>query len=368
MNDTHSTLAARIGNYIDEHEILAVILMMVTASVILCHSFFAVFPLHTTTDELGAIVGAATLAGHDWSGVIDRSGYYGFGYYLLFAPLFKFGISPIAIYRIILIVTRIVRGSIISGIVYYIGKHYYKFYSKQVLLITSIICTIPLHPNDDANIINDVVLEVFFWVIILSLCKIAEHIEDAKKCIKWFVFYSLILFWCMFIHTRALVIAIASFLVLLGVLVYKKKIKLLLTTFIAASVVILSKTLIGMYQEQIWSSSGDGLRNASVSVAKSIPVLDTKTWKIWFDILLGNVTVQSLLTGGLFLLAVVVTIKYLCNVITKKEINETMYINIILTINAKAFPHILSQSLMYKIVKCFPASFISLITIFVVIF
>ena len=45
MNDTHSTLAARIDNYIDEHEILAVILMMVTASVILCHSFFAVFPL-----------------------------------------------------------------------------------------------------------------------------------------------------------------------------------------------------------------------------------------------------------------------------------------------------------------------------------
>lgn len=333
MNDTHSTLASRIDKFIDEHEILAVILMMITASILLCHSFFTVYPLHTTTDELGAIVGAATLAGYDWSGVIDKCGYYGFGFYSLFAPLFKYHMSPIVIYRIILVITRILRGSAISGIAYYIGKHFYKFSSKIELIILSIMCTIPLHPLNYANIINDVVLDIYLWVIILSLCKIIENIENKSRCIKWIILYSISIFWCLFIHTRALVIVISTFLVLLGLLLYKKKIKVLLTALAVPIIVIMSKFLITAYQEEIWTASGDALRNASVSVAKSIPLQDIKTWEIWFDILLGNITVQLLLTGGLFWLVIVVTVKYIYELIIKKQKEGTLYINIVLAVS-----------------------------------
>lgn len=333
MNENNITLTERIDKFIDEHEIFFVILMMITASIILCHSFFTAYPLHTTTDELGAIVGAASLAGYDWSGVIDKSGYYGFGYYSLFAPLFKFHLSPIVIYRIILIVTRILRGSVISGIAYYIGKHYYKFSLKVELIMLSIICVIPLHPLNSANIINDIVMDIFLWIVILSLCKIAENIERTSRCVKWIIVYIITTFWCLFIHTRALVIVIASFLALLGLLLYKKKIKILVSTITVPIVVIISKILIRVYQEEIWASSGDGLRNASVSIAKNISILDEKTWEIWFDILLGNITVQSLLTGGLFLLAVVVTIYFLYNVIVSKQTEETLYTNIVLTVS-----------------------------------
>lgn len=318
----------KVDKFIEKHEILSVIIMMAAAVILLSHSFFDVYPLHSTTDELGAIVGAASLAGYDWSGVIDRSGYYGFGYYALFAPLFKMHLSPIVIYRIILIVTRVIRGSLISGIAYYIGKHYYKFPSKLELLMLSFICTIPLHPLNYANIINDVVLDVFFWIIILSLCKIAENSEKTSKCIKWIFIYIAAAFWCSFLHTRALVMIIASFLVLLGLLFYKRKFSFLLAMLVVP-VTIVSKILIKMYQSNIWMASGDGLTNASVSVAENIPILNVKSWEIWFTLLISHISVQTLLTGGLFLLAIVASVKYLYMMVIQKQKEGTIYTNIV---------------------------------------
>lgn len=332
MKSKKNMLAEKVENFIEDHEVLAIIGMMMIASFILTHSFFDAYPLHTTTDELGAIVGAATLAGYDWSGVIDRSGYYGFGYYSLFAPLFKLHLSPITIYRTVLIVTRVLRGSMVSGIAYYIGNHYFKFTSKLELMILSFICTLPLHPLNSANIINDVVLDVFFWFIILSLCKIAEHIEKVGKCVKWILIYIAVAFWSAFLHTRALVMIIASILVLLGLLLYNRKIQLFLSMLVIPMIGF-SKMLISVYQHNIWSASGDGLRNASVNVTARLPIGDIKTWEIWMDILIGHISVQSLLTGGLFLLAIVVTFKYLYRIIVKKQMDGNVYVNIILAIS-----------------------------------
>ncbi len=332
MNLKNSLVANKIEKFIEENEVFAIIGMMMIANVILVYSFVDVYPLHTTTDELGAIVGAASLAGFDWSGVIDRSGYYGFGYYSLFAPLFKMHLSPITIYRTILIVTRVLRGSLISGIAYYIGDHYYKFSSKLELMMLSLICVFPLHPNDDANIINDVVLDIFFWLIILFLCKIIEHIEKTGKCIKWNFVYIVTAFWSSFLHTRALIILIASSLVLFGLFLYRRKISLLLSTLVIP-LLGFSKVLINMYQNYIWNTSGEGLRNASVNVTMHILIKDVKTWKIWFDMVIGHISVQSLLTGGLFLLALVVVLKYLCGIIVQRQMEENIYINIVLLIS-----------------------------------
>lgn len=333
MSDNYITLSEKIDRFINKHETFCVIMMMITASIILCHSFFTVFPLHTTKDELGAIVGAALWAGYDWSGIIDRGAYYGFGYYSLFAPLFKLKLSPVIIYRIVLIVTRILRGSLISLIAYYIGKHYYMCDLKLKLMMLSIICTIPLHANDDANIINDVVLDIFFWIVILCLCKIVENMEYTRKCIKWIVIYLIAIFWCTFIHTRAIIIIIASFLILLGLLLYERKVKILITAGIVPVIVIIGRILVKAYQNKIWLASGKSLANASVYIADDISILDGKIWRIWFDILLGNIVVQILLTGGLFLLSVIVMIKYIYLLVSKKQEQGTIYTGIVFAVS-----------------------------------
>lgn len=331
MAQEKTTPISKIENMIEKHEKIFVICMMILASMILSRAFFSVYPLHTTTDELGAIVGAATLAGYDWSGVIEQSGYYGFGYYALFAPLFKLNLSPVMIYRLILVTTRILRGSIISFIVYYIGKKYYRYDSKLNLLLVSIICSIPLYPNYDANIVNDVVLDIFLWLVILSICKIAENTGNRRKCIKWIMSYLLLSFWGLFLHTRAVIIVIASVMVLTGILIYKRE-KVLLFSGGVILLTLLGNELIKQYQNYIWSGK-EGLANTSASVTKNFSLLDSKTWEIWIHMLVGHVSVQTLLTGGLFLLAIVGTINYLWCVFVQKGKSENVYVNIVLAVS-----------------------------------
>jgi len=320
---------SKIEEFISKNEKLCVIVMMLFSALFLAYPFFDVYPLHTTTDEMGAIVGAASWAGYDWSGVIDRSGYYGFGYYSLFAPLFMLKLSPIAIYRTILIVTRVIRAVVIFGVTYYIGRYYFKFSSKSLLMLISFICTLPFFADMDGTIVNDIIIEAVLWLVMLMQCKVIEYIDKPRKCIFYGCIYVGVCVYTMLLHTRAVVVVIASFITMLGVLVFKKK-KALLTIFLMIPVAYIVQQLIGIYQNQIWISAGGELTNASVSVASNLNLLDINTWIIWLDILIGNITVQMLLTGGLFLGAIVAVIRYIYILVVEKK-SESIYVNTILT-------------------------------------
>ena len=70
----NSSITKVINNFIEKHQIVTVFLAILIVGFTLSVDFFKSYPLHTTTDELGAIVGAATWAGYDWSVVINKSG------------------------------------------------------------------------------------------------------------------------------------------------------------------------------------------------------------------------------------------------------------------------------------------------------
>ena len=334
------TLATRIDNLIEKHETIAVLILILVMGILLSYDFWDSYPLHTTTDELGAIVGAATLAGYDWSGVIDKSGYYGFGFYSLYAPLFKLHLSPILIYRIILVSTRFIRAGIIVSTSYYIGKHYLKFSSNCKLMVLCAICTIPLHSNDDANIINDVVIDVFLWLLIYSVCKITENIENNRKCLKWILFYCAIGFSSLFLHTRAIVMVIATLIVLVAIFIYKRRRMLCLSLSIIPLVGI-AQLLIQNYQNAIWAETEGTINNTTVSVASGWKLSDIRTWEIWADMLIGHTSVQGILTGGLFLLSVIVFVKYIYILITRKKA-ESIYVNILLAVSILCMGAVLS--------------------------
>ncbi len=331
MRKPQKELIVKIEKYIAEHEKRCVIGMMILSALILSASFWNVYPLHTTTDELGAIVGAASLAGYDWSGVIGRSGYYGFGFYGLFAPLFMLELSPILIYRIILVSTRIIRGCAIYSIAYYLGNHYLKFSSKFLLMQISFICTLPLYATKDGTIANDLVLEILFWVVILLVCKMTEYIDNAKKCMFYSILYIISAAYSCTLHTRAYVLVIASFLAILGVLIYKKK-KAMLISVLLIPIVLFVNQGIKFYQNEIWAATENGLNNTTVKLTTSLDLLDKDTWLIWANMIIGHISVQTLLTGGLFMVAVVLVIRYLYLTIAKREHSEPIYVNVILAI------------------------------------
>ncbi len=327
---------SKLSDYIEllliRHETISILLGMLFSFALLEVVLLKTYPLHTTTDELGAIVGAATLAGYDWSGVIDRSGYYGFGYYSLFAPLFMMKLSPIVIYRVIAGITSFIRGCSIFGITYYIGKKYIKFESRLVLFILSILCTIPICTLNWASLINDLVLDVCFWFIILSICKMIEHADTFGRFLKWMLFYAIAMSWMLLLHTRALVVLGVSLLTLIIVGILKKK-KLFFLVIIMIPMTFLAEVGIHIYQNTIWKA-GEELANTSVRVETGFSLFDWKTWEIWLDMVIGNISVLTLLTGGLFWAAIIVAIKYFLNIILKKDkYCGNIYINVILIIS-----------------------------------
>ena len=84
--------------------------------------------------------------------------------------------------------------------------------------------------------------------------------------------------------------------------------------------------------------------NISVSIASGLNLTDIQTWKIWFNMIIGHISVQMILTGGLFILAIVVFFKYLYIVITKKE-TENIYVNIVLAISVLCIAAVFSAFL-----------------------
>ena len=274
------------------------------------------YPMHTTTDELGGLAGAAHFAGLDWSGVISQSGYYGFGYYSLFFWLFKVTDSPFVIYRTIIIITAMLRILIIP-IAYCILKNHLNIGSGKYLYLVSFMMPF-LHTSTVGLISNEYVLELLTWIILLLMCK-SVTCSGMRQSILYSILLIAVCFYSLFIHTRALTLVIALIIVyfVYGIInKYKYTIGIILgLSFIC----ILSKRVIELYQQNVYGVTGSAVRNGYVSVSHSFSLFDKNTWDVWFRMLTGMFETENILTGGLFLTGVVVVISCLLYCFRKKR-------------------------------------------------
>lgn len=289
-------------------------------------------PLHTSTDELGAIVGAATLAGRDWSGVIENSGYYGFGYYTFFFWLFKVTNSPDTIYRIIICSTAFLRVLIIP-IAYYIAKNYLGIRNEKILIFSSMLMSW-MYSSSIGTISNEYILELLSWLIILLICKVIEcqNYKLKREILSFALIF--VCFYSLLIHTRALTLIIAILVTLLGYSVYKRKLNMF--AFIAVGiglVYIVANKIINLYQNDIYGITGQTLRNSTVEVASNVKLFDLEVWSVWFHMLLGLLNTEILVTGGFFLVSIVAFIMYIINLYKKRYMYNNEYCNIILSIS-----------------------------------
>ena len=290
-----------------KHEKIKVSLLMLIAYIFLLIGVINSYPLHTSTDELGGIVGAAHFAGLDWSGIISNGGYYGFGYYSLFFWIFKITDSPLIIYRVIISITALIKVMIIP-ISYYILKNYLHVNSGYIYIIAFMMPF--LHTSTVGAISNEYILELTLWLVIFLTCKIVENMNNWKLII-----YSILLiFTCLyslFIHTRALTLIIALILVftIYGIIDRNKKV-----IFIVNGIIIsyfISKKIIELYQNSIYKISGSEIRNGSVVVNLGFNLLDKNTWDVWFHMIVGLIGTESIITGGLLILGIVTVTWYL---------------------------------------------------------
>ena len=293
-------------------------------------------PLHTSSDELGTIAGAAYLAGRNWGGVINGCGYYGMGYYVLFAPLFMLTDNPIIIYRLILFFNVILR-VLIVWIAFRIFTEFVIIKSSKIKILISVLCAL-MYSTRISSISNEFVLELLIWIVLYLCCKIIHNSNKVKQKNIYAFLLLLSLGYGLLVHTRWITVIIAvaiTFIILLAV--YKKMFFPLWQVLLFALIYWITNHIITTYQSFIWNTEGT-LRNSSVTIEKGIHIFDINTWRLWLNIVAGNIGAMTIFTGGLFVIAVVAFVYILiCNIRKKEKPNVfwgTINISMILCIGA----------------------------------
>lgn len=177
--------------------------------------------LATAQDEFSTIYNAAYFAGNDWAAIGKaHSGYYGYGFLILFTPLFWIFKDGLVIYRIILFCCHMLPlGSTI--ICYKILKKYCCNIPKSLLFIISIAC-VTVKGRGVAGIYNEYMLGLCTWLclyLILKLCT-ANNKKDRIK--NTFILFFILIYSCT-VHSRALILYVIVCIIVISLyLLYKK--------------------------------------------------------------------------------------------------------------------------------------------------
>ena len=241
-------------------------------------------PFADIRDELAMLAVPAHLAGCDWSGCMISASYYGFGFFVIFTPLFWMNMDIVWIYRIILFATAVLEG-VIPVIIQYILYHYFNITSsRKVIIITIVGSFITINPL--YNLVNEHILAIIVWMITLIAIKLVYADTKKNRQINTFLLVFFLLYG-LFIHTRFSVVIIA---ICLAVPIYRFVYKKWLISPIWAVILgvgyIISKFIIQIVQKAVWG--GTDLINASVSFPKIGNVSLLQLCFGFLKVMLGN--------------------------------------------------------------------------------
>ena len=280
-------------------------------------------PVKTLSDEMATVASAAKLAGYDWSWAVSRAGYYGAGFYWIFAPVFKLTDNPFIIYRCILVGCSLVQ-ALIAPICYYLMIHMLKSKDKKYAFISSIACAYMVITRTTV-VFNEHILVVLIWLTALFLVKIQEYQEVKKKKRIYTALLFIVLAYGLTIHARmaTLWIGLALLVAAYGI-VYRRFFlsKSVLVIFGAGGYGVAMK-LVSKVQEILWRTGhGSDLRNASVNVSFALNWLSLRTWKAWGSIIIGQIQTINMVTGGLVILFLFLFLFFLLRWISDRRKNN----------------------------------------------
>mgnify|MGYP004620355681 CR=1 FL=1 len=268
--------------------------------------------IYTISDEVSSISVAAFLAGYDWSDVVSNAGYYGIGYLFIFFPLFKLGIAPLIIYRIILSVNAILIG-LTAIICYFILDHYFDIDDRFAKVIIACTCgSMSIFSTSITRARNEDIYLLCGWLFAYVLLKVLDDMEVKK--IKYEILLAILSLYMLTVHSRAITYIIAFIIIcVVCKLLFKKTI---VTKYYWVILLIgfgVIEGLLKIYQQLIWQSGS--VRNASVGGAVSSAVskitIDFTMVKSMLMIILGQLFTAFSLSGGIFLIAIVIFMIYI---------------------------------------------------------
>lgn len=264
------------------------------------------YPLNIPADEFSMYLPVAKILGWDWSSMIEKPLYYGYGFVLLLTPLFKWIDNPIILYRVLVAIMAVAQ-ALTAPIDYYIVKHFFKVKQELFVCLTSVACSY-LVTQRAVYTYNEFIYVLLVWIIFLILMLLSRAQEN-KKLKRWYsVALALVMGYALTIHTRAVTLIMAlAVLVVLYYWLYKKHfISYVSFVIVGGAGYIVSNLCKERTVQAIFSTAADKVSNASVSLSVSSITSDPKALTGWLDIIVGQVNSMVIMTGGVAIVFVVI--------------------------------------------------------------
>ena len=199
--------------------------------VFIINAIFAVFmKAPVITDENGTMANAAFLSGrYNWSSsyTSSTSMYWGYGYSVLWIPLFYLFTDMFLVYRLIGVVNAIV-AAIIPGIIYYFIDQNFPFISKKRnVFITLILGMHPISFVFTKHTWNEPMLLLLQWLILYTFFACCRN--TGKKRVVFSIFTGFLCAYACTVHERSIAFfaTIIISAILLRVFAKKRTISLL---------------------------------------------------------------------------------------------------------------------------------------------
>lgn len=259
-------------------------------------------------DDLGMLIVPSIVAGYRWKGLIPDTGYYGFGYSILYTPfLMLFKENSYLMFQAIFALNAAIQ-SMMSLIIYKLLREHYKVCSDLQSICISVLMSYMLFVAS-CKIENDVILPcvtfVFVWILTLLLeCKNKSKKSRLTVALVGVMGYSLTL------HSRSIIywIGIIGTIVLCKIF-FEKWIVDMRIFVIGSSVLYYTiSMLISRIQNQIWEST-EVLTNSTGVIGNMLQlginsIFSENSFKVLFTLVCSNLFAIIQYTNGFFLLGI----------------------------------------------------------------
>ena len=277
--------------------------------------------MRIASDDLGCVALPAMLSGKPWGELIPTLLYKGFGYYIIFTPLFMVSENPIFIWFVIVLVNNslIVFANVLA---FYVCTRYlgfsYSFFTVAVVQ-AGVLC---VWKNVTFN--NEYPLYLLIWVITLLYCKI--NCERDNKLL--YVLLGLTCAYALTLHIRAIVFGISIvFLQLLKLLISKSRLRAIIISMVVIFfVAIIWKGVIPNVQGYLWRSAA-GETNSELLMNNGATNLRSFSGILCIiDMIVGNVMTFVVKTYGLGILLFASFIQELYLMLKKEDVVSEVFL------------------------------------------
>jgi hypothetical protein len=300
------------------------LLFSIFPRVVLC--LFAHTFVYYPSDEVATISGGALLAGYNWNQVVSTAGYYGQGFYSLFAPLYMITDNPFVIFKITVIVCSIVQGST-AYIAYTCLNKYLKLSSPSVICSIAIASSY-LVDTRSTNLLNETPLMLMCWIILLLLFKLNEASPRSKAKHVYTILLIASLGYSITLHTRAILLGIALIITIIFYYHTYRKWLVSPAIFLAFGAVclVVASIGIGILQSSLWGSSDGTIRNTSIDINFDMitALLKPYNWQGVANIVLGLLNTAIILSFGTLVIFLTIFAKLIwASILRKPSITKT---------------------------------------------